>query len=83
MLCVYSCAAGCGSGAERNRATHKPRKSGVCEACLFCGAGPRRAGTEARRWEELGKALVLGCLFGLFIPHLRAGVNHSAPPFLR
>lgn len=35
----------------------------------------------AQRWGA-GK-MMLGCIIGLFIPHLRAGVNHSASPLLK
>lgn len=72
VLCVYSCAAGHSTGAGCNSAKHKLRKSDVCELC-----------TWRHRREELGRALMLGCVVGLFIPHLRAGVNHSAPPILK
>lgn len=75
VSCVYSCAAGRGTGAGCNSAKQKLRKSGICEVCA------RRHGQRGE--EELGRALMLGCIVGLFISHLRAGVNHSAPPFLK
>lgn len=71
VSCVYSCAAGCSTGAECNSAKHKLRKSGVCKMCLFCEAGPRGMDTGVRSWEQLGNTRMLGCVIGLFTPHLR------------
>lgn len=75
VSCVYSCAGSCSISAGCNNTKHKLRKSGVCEVCAW------RHGHRGE--EELGRALILGCTAGLFIPHLRAGVNHSASPFLK
>lgn len=61
----------------------KLRKSSVCKACLFCGAGLGGTGTEVRSWKELGRELMFGCIIRLFIPRLRTGMNRSAPPFLK
>lgn len=42
-----------------------------------------RAWGHGHRGEELGRVLMLGCIIGLFIPHLTAGMNHSASPLLK